>query len=185
MTTFIERASGKVLTLRRETHSAGLYTYTLIGADTQRNVGQICFRCREATRELTIGTVRVCGHLNEARSRNPNPGVGRLLMYLACRYSFVKGARKIDLHSLQSAAPFYRLMGMHHPVVANPMFGKLERSAHGKLQPAWLKVFEANFSSTRTGGSMLGEIRTVLACIEKKIKTQWEERAHHSSFLVL
>ncbi|MEL4073367.1 hypothetical protein WKW50_24920 [Ochrobactrum sp. GPK 3] len=147
------------------------------------NIGFISFRnIQNHANEtiLEIDLLLVNGHFNSPTARNPHPGVGTLLIYLACHEGLKLGAHILKLYSLTGPAGFYRRMGMYRtaatfldlpPVAAQPDF-----VGHpALLNREWLNEFSPHWKETRKGGTMVAEIRTVLGYIENKIFSQWKE----------
>lgn len=125
-----------------------------------------------AEREIFIHRIWVNGHHNSASARNPNPGVGRLLMFVACQMGLALGATRVSLDSLQSAKGFYTRMGMR--AAEESVMALRGHPVHeGKLDPRWLERFDFMFRNTRTGGTMISDIGTLLTNIQGAVCAQW------------
>ncbi|MEL4073366.1 hypothetical protein WKW50_24915 [Ochrobactrum sp. GPK 3] len=152
---------------------------------TEKNIGRVLFRnIRDRFNEtiLEIDLLLVNGHFNNPTAKNPHPGVGTLLVYLACQEGLKVGARVLTLYSLLGSVGFYRRIGMHRTgvIVTYPdmPFIAAQPNPAGRPSPIdrkWLNEFNKHWENTRNGGTMVAEIRTVLGYIEHKIFTQWQE----------
>ena len=136
-------------------------------------IGHIYFKIDAVKSELAVFMVRVNGHSNAATAHNPHRGVGRLLMFMACKNAEKRGIRSIRLSSDPSATGFYRQMGMHHPQASVARFSD-EQTIDGRLQADWLNTFGRHFAQVRRGGMMVSQISTVLINIQGPTLQQWE-----------
>lgn len=174
MKTYTENRSGNVLVRKKETHPMGRYTYSLHSKRSSATIGTIYFEINRVASELAVFRISVSGHTNAATAQNPHPGVGRLLMYMACKHAAKQGIRTIRLTSEPSATGFYRQMGLRHPQARVPQFSG-EQSTDGRLQAEWLNTFGRHLAQDRRGGMMVSELATVLHNIEFRTLEQWEE----------
>ena len=173
--TYKNRFNNTILVRNKETLPDGAITYTLYPQDSSRAVGFIRFNLNRAQSELFVFRINVYGHRNEANAQNRSQGVGRLLMYMACKHAEKRGARTIRLVSERSAIGFYLPMGLHRSQVQSLPHFSGERSVNSSLQTTWLDTFNDHFREIRRGGMMVSELKYVLLNIEGRILLQWEE----------
>jgi hypothetical protein len=174
MKIYTDKHSGEVLVRNKRDHSSERLEFYLYRKSRSEQVGRIYFQIDQAHSELAVFAVRVTGHSNAATARNPTPGVGRLLMYMACRHAQKRGVRTIRLTADPSAVGFYRQIGLHHPSAPVPRLPG-EPFIDGNIQPEWLSAFNRHLIQVRRGGMMVSELRTVLWYIERPTLNQWDE----------
>lgn len=179
MRRFLDRCSGRTLTLHVEPEM--VYGKNRMGSfmlvDEQRDdaVGEVSFRICQADSELSIQRIDVFGHSNAADAHNPFPGVGRLLMYLACRHASTMGLSTLRLVAKDSAIGFYTRMGLRADVHRPPPRMPAVQFVGNKLNRAWLDAFDDHFSMSRDIDEMTSEIFAVLSNIEGLVAAQWQE----------
>ncbi|WOC14724.1 hypothetical protein [Pseudochrobactrum sp. MP213Fo] len=131
--------------------------------------------------DINEETLLVCGINALGMKRNSpeyklRPGLGRLMMYLACKDGQERGLNFIKLDSVEEAAPFYRRMGMHH---RDTQFLDLDpiTPSHGgqieRISKDWLSNFSAHYNYARSHDHMFCEIKTVLSLISTETEKQW------------
>lgn len=126
---------------------------------------------------LTIDKVKVYGHDNYS-ARNPYPGTGSLLMYLACKEALRRGIRKVSLLADIGSQDFYRKLGMYHEIGfhdVNPNLSGLPQYENHKIGKDWRSKFDKHFGDVRSYGNFEGEIMTVMTLAHKGAMIHWKE----------
>jgi hypothetical protein len=192
------RDAETTLELKERIGTSGAVIFELFplgGIQAELPVAGIGFQMSRDGQELIIKGIQVGNDANRSRATTQNdyPGVGQLMMYLACQSAKRLGARMVRLDSVDAASGFYRRFGMRHP--ANPGSGGLPALSHvlfastqsptfsvprltplainGRLDSARLNIFNSHIEYTRKGGEMIAEIDTMLFYIGMKVENQW------------
>lgn len=164
--------SGQVLLRKDLTISDSVMLIRLKDARIGTTIGSIRYDILPRVRTLEVLLVTVANHRNDACAHNPNPGVGRLLMRIACENAAASGATRITANALTTAVGFYRRMGMHSWDTPEQIDGSCFAGG-GRLSPAWLETMNTLVARTHAGGRMEAEIATVLRYIGPAVDAQW------------